>query len=82
MHTMALECFKISYKLSPTVSKTTTYGKNSFKCLAAVLWNDLPDDIRGGGGPVLINLKTFHNFKYYRGRGSGGSAPINHCHFM
>jgi hypothetical protein len=56
---MALECFKISYKLSPTVSKTTTYGKNSFKCLAAVLWNDLPDDFRKKN-PVLINLKTFH----------------------
>jgi hypothetical protein len=26
--------------------KTTTYGKNSFKYTAAVLWNDLPDDFR------------------------------------
>jgi hypothetical protein len=24
--------------------RTTTYGKNSFKYIAAVLWNDLPDD--------------------------------------
>jgi hypothetical protein len=26
--------------------RTTTYGKNSFKYIAAVLWNDLPDDFR------------------------------------
>ena len=26
--------------------KTTTYGKNSFKYTAAVLWNDLPDEFR------------------------------------
>jgi hypothetical protein len=25
--------------------KTTTYDKNSFKYTAAILWNDLPDDI-------------------------------------
>ena len=24
--------------------KTTTYGKNSFKYTAAVLWNDIPDE--------------------------------------
>jgi hypothetical protein len=26
--------------------KTTTYGKNSFKYTATVLWNDLPEDFR------------------------------------
>ena len=26
--------------------RTTTYGKNSFKYAASVLWNDLPDDFR------------------------------------
>jgi hypothetical protein len=26
-------------------AKTTTYDKNSFKYTAAILWNDLPDDI-------------------------------------
>jgi hypothetical protein len=26
--------------------RTSTYGKNSFKYAAAVLWNDLPDDFR------------------------------------
>ena len=76
---MALECFKILYKLSPPCLndlvvlknskysfrysniveiprvKTTTYGKNSFKYTAAVLWNDLPDDFR-----KIANLKTFY----------------------
>jgi hypothetical protein len=62
---LALECFKILYKLFPPCLndlvvlrnskysfrysnivdeiprvKTTTYGKNSFKYTAAVLWND------------------------------------------
>jgi hypothetical protein len=32
--------------------QTSTYGKNSFKYAAAVLWNDLPDD---------FNLKTFNS---------------------
>jgi hypothetical protein len=27
-------------------ARTSTYGKNSFKYAAAVLWNDLPDDFR------------------------------------
>jgi hypothetical protein len=26
--------------------RTSTYGKNSFKYAAAVLWTDLPDDFR------------------------------------
>jgi hypothetical protein len=26
--------------------RTSTYGKNSFKYAAAVLWNDLPDDLK------------------------------------
>jgi hypothetical protein len=80
MRTMALECFKILYKLSPPCLndlvvlkngkysfryfniveiprvKTTTYGKNSFKYTAAVLWNDLPDDFR-----KIANLKQFKN---------------------
>ena len=82
MRTMALESFKILYKLSPPCLndlvvlknskysfrysnileiprvKTTTYGKNSFKYTAAVLWNDLPDDFRKM--PILTNLKTFY----------------------
>jgi hypothetical protein len=77
---MALECFKILYKLSPPCLndlvvlknskysfryfniveiprvKTTTYGKNSFKYTAAVLWNDLPDDFR-----KIANIKQFKN---------------------
>ena len=40
--------------------KTTTYGKNSFKYTAAVLWNDLPDEFKKKM-PILINLKTFYN---------------------
>jgi hypothetical protein len=80
MRTMALECFKILYKLSPPCLndlvvlknskysfrysniveiprvKTTTYGKNSFKYTAAVLWNDLPDDFR-----KIANFNQFKN---------------------
>ena len=73
---MALECFKILYKLSPLNDlvvlknsfrysnivaiprvKTTTYGKNSFKYTAAVLWNDLMILEKL---PIFTNLKTFY----------------------
>ena len=37
--------------------RTSTYGKNSFKYAAAVLWNDLPDDFRKI--PSLISLRIF-----------------------
>ena len=80
---MALECFKILYKLFPPCLndldalknskysfrysniveihrvKTTTYGKNSFKYTAAVLWNDLPDDFR-----KIVNFNQFKNILY------------------
>ncbi|XP_063420709.1 uncharacterized protein LOC134705924 [Mytilus trossulus] len=36
--------------------RTTTYGKNSFKYTAAVLWNDLPDDFR-----KIANFSQFKN---------------------
>jgi hypothetical protein len=35
--------------------RTSTYGKNSFKYAAAVLWNDLPDDFR--------KISNFNQFK-------------------
>ena len=67
---MAIECFKILNKLSPSclhdlvVFKdckynfrySNTYGKNSFKYAAAVLWNDLPDDFR-----KIYNFNQFKN---------------------
>ena len=80
MRNMAIECFKILYKLSPPCLhdlvvlkdckynfrysyivdiprvRTTTYGKNSFKYTAAVLWNDLPDDFR-----KIANFSQFKN---------------------
>jgi hypothetical protein len=40
----------------PPRAKTTTYGKNSFKYTAAILWNDLPDDFRKIG-----NFNQFKN---------------------
>ena len=82
MRTMALECFKILYKLSPPCLndlvvlknskysfrysniveiprvKTTTYGKNSFKYTAAVLWNDLQYLMILEKLPILTNLKS------------------------
>ena len=36
--------------------RTSTYGKNSFKYAAAVLWNDLPDDFR-----KIANFNQFKN---------------------
>ena len=36
--------------------KPTTYGKNSFKYTAAVLWNDLSDDFR-----KIANFNQFKN---------------------
>ena len=80
---MALESFKILYKLSPPCLndlvvlknskysfrysniveiprvKTTTYGKNSFKYTAVVLWNDVilvPGDFR-----KIANFNQFKN---------------------
>jgi hypothetical protein len=35
--------------------RTSTYGKNSFKYAAAVLWNYLPDDFR--------KISNFNQFK-------------------
>jgi hypothetical protein len=35
--------------------RTSTYGKNSFKYAAAILWNDLPDDFR--------QISNFNQFK-------------------
>jgi hypothetical protein len=35
--------------------RTSTYGKNSFRYAAAVLWNDLPDDFR--------KISNFNQFK-------------------
>jgi hypothetical protein len=54
---------KYSFRYSNIVEihrvKTTTYGKNSFKYTAAVLWNDLPDDFIKKM-PILTYLKTFY----------------------
>ena len=36
--------------------KTTTYGKNSFKYTAAVLWNDIPDE--------FWKMTHFNKFKH------------------
>lgn len=34
----------------------TTFGKRAFRYSAAVIWNDLPEDIR-----ILINLQIFNS---------------------
>ena len=59
LHKLSLRCLndlvdlknsKYSFRYSNIVEiprvKTTTYGKNSFRYTAAVLWNELPDDFR------------------------------------
>jgi hypothetical protein len=42
--------------LKHAMARTSTYGKNSFKYAAAVLWNDLPDDFR-----KIFNFNQFKN---------------------
>ena len=57
---VVLKNSKYSFRYSNIVEiprvKTTTYGKNSFKYTAAVLWNDLPDDFR-----KIANFNQFKN---------------------
>ena len=57
---VVLKNIKYSFRYSNIVEiprvKTTTYGKNSFKYTAAVLWNDLPDDFR-----KIANFNQFKN---------------------
>jgi hypothetical protein len=90
---MALDCFKILYKLSPPCLndlvvlknskysfrysniveiprvKTTTYGKNSFT--AAVLWNDLSDDLK--------KIANFNQFKSILLSRNGNECKCNAC---
>ena len=57
---VVLKNSKYSFRYSNIVEiprvKTTTYGKNSFKYTAAVLWNDLLDDFR-----KIANFNQFKN---------------------
>ena len=91
---MAIECFKILNKLSPSCLhdivvfedckykcrysnivdiprvRTSTYGKNSFKYAAAVLWNDLPDDYipaprRGSGVYCFTSVRPSVRPRYF-----------------
>ena len=61
---VVLKNSKYSFRYSNIVEiprvKTTTYGKNSFKYTAAVLWNDLPDDFR-----KIANFNQFKTFYYH-----------------
>ena len=56
---------KYSFRYSNIVEiprvKTTTYGKNSFKYTAAVLWNDQQDGFEKW--QILTNLKTFYDYE-------------------
>ena len=56
---VVLKNSKYSFRYSNIVEiprvKITTYGKNSFKYTAAVLWNDLPD--------VFRKIANFNQFK-------------------
>ena len=95
MRTMAIECFKILNKLSPSCLhdlvvfkdckynfrysnivdiprvRTSTYGKNSFKYAAAVLWNDLPDDFR--------KISNFNQFKNILKSWNGNVCKCSVC---
>ncbi len=95
MRTMAIECFKILYKLSPPCLqdlvvfknsnynfrysnivdiprvRTTTYGKNSFRYTAAVLWNDLPEDFR--------KISNFNQFKNIVKSWDGNNCKCTVC---
>jgi hypothetical protein len=50
-----IKAFHLHITSIPRV-RTSTYGKNSFKYAAAVLWNDLPDDFR-----KIFNFNQFKN---------------------
>ena len=95
MRTMAIECFKILNKLSPSCLhdlvvfkdckynfrysnivdiprvRTSTYGKNSFKYAAAVLWNDLPDNFR--------KISNFNQFKNILKSWNGNVCKCSVC---
>ena len=95
MRTMAIECFKILNKFSPSCLhdlvvfkdckynfrysnivdisrvRTSTYGKNSFKYAAAVLWNDLPDDFR--------KISNFNQFKNILKSWNGNVCKCSVC---
>ena len=92
---MAIECFKILNKLSPSCLydlvvfkdckynfrysnivdiprvQTSTYGKNSFKYAAAVLWNDLPDHFR--------KISNFNQFKNILKSWNGNVCKCSVC---
>jgi hypothetical protein len=51
--------------------KTTTYGKNSFKYTAAVLWNDLPDNFR--------KIAKYYQFKNILLSWNGNECKCNAC---
>ena len=51
--------------------RTSTYGKNSFKYAAAVLWNDLPDDFR--------KISNFNQFKNILKSWNGNVCKCSVC---
>ena len=51
--------------------RTSTYGKNSFKYAAAVLWNDLPDDFR--------KISNFNQFKNILKSWNGNVCKCSAC---
>jgi hypothetical protein len=51
--------------------RTSTYGKNSFKYAAAVLWNDLPDDFR--------KISNFNQFKNILKSWNGNICKCSAC---
>ena len=72
---VVLKNSKYSFRYSNIVEiprvKTTTYGKNSFKYTAAVLWNDLPDDFR--------KISNFNQFKNILLSWNGNECKCNAC---
>jgi hypothetical protein len=72
---VVLKNSKHSFRYSNIVEiprvKTTTYGKNSFKYTAAVLWNDLPNDFR-----KIANFKQLINILL---SGNGNECKCNAC---
>jgi hypothetical protein len=72
---VVLKNSKHSFRYSNIVEiprvKTTTYGKNSFKYTAAVLWNDLPNDFR--------KIANFNQFKNILLSWNGNECKCNAC---
>ena len=63
--------FRYSNILQIPAVRTTTYGKNSFRYAAAVLWNNFPEHFR--------QTNNFNNFKSLLNHWNGEQCKCSMC---